>query len=82
MAGLSAIAILQREIDERLSGGEPLAQIEDDVIEPSDLSEEDKSALWLYGWASLDDGPHRADHPPVAYARDPEGNLLELPHWS
>jgi hypothetical protein len=22
------------------------------------------------------------DHPPVAYARDPEGNLLELPHWS
>ena len=61
MAGLSAIAVLQREIDERLSGGEPLAQVEDDVIEPSDLSEEDKSALWLYGWASLDDGPLR--HP-------------------
>jgi hypothetical protein len=61
MAELSAIASLQRQIDERLSGGEPLAKIEDDVIEPSDLSEEDKSALWLYGWASLDEGPLR--HP-------------------
>jgi hypothetical protein len=57
MAGLSAIADLQHEVDVRLRGGEPLAQIEHDVIEPSDLSEEDKSALWLYGWASLDDGP-------------------------
>jgi hypothetical protein len=48
---------LQREIEERLSGGQPLAQIECDVIEASDLSEEDKSALWLYGWASRDRAP-------------------------
>jgi hypothetical protein len=61
MAGLSAIPDLQQEVDLRLRGGEPLARIEHDVIEPSDLSEEDKSALWLYGWASLDDGPLR--HP-------------------
>jgi hypothetical protein len=54
---LTAIADLQREVGVRLRGGEPLAQIEHDVIEPSDLSEEDKSALWLYGWASRDDGP-------------------------
>jgi hypothetical protein len=56
---LSAIADLQREVDLRLRGGEPLEQVEHEVIEPSDLSEEDKSALWLYGWASLDDGPLR-----------------------
>jgi hypothetical protein len=61
MARLSAIADLQREVDVRLRGGEPFAQIEHNVIEPSDLSEEDKSALWLYGWASLDEGPLR--HP-------------------
>lgn len=62
---MSAITGLQREIDERLNGGEPLAKIEHEVIEPSGLSEESKSALWLYGWASLDDGalrpPQRLD---------------------
>jgi hypothetical protein len=56
---LAALADLRHEVDVRLRGGEPLAQIEHDVIEPSDLSEEDKSALWLYGWASLDDGRRR-----------------------
>ena len=43
------IADLQREVDMRLREGAPFAQIEHDVIEPSALSEEDKSALWLYG---------------------------------
>jgi hypothetical protein len=66
MGGLSAIAGFQREIDERLNGGEPLAQIEYDVIEPSGLCEEDKSALWLYGWASLDDGALRHPQRPDA----------------
>ncbi len=58
---MSAIADLQREIEERLRGGQPLAQIECDVIEPTDLSEDDKSALWLYGWASWGHAPLR--HP-------------------
>jgi hypothetical protein len=66
MAGLSAIAGLQREIDERLNGGDPLAKIEHDVIEPSGLSEEGKSALWLYGWASLDDAALRHPQRPDA----------------
>ena len=59
MAGLSVIADLQREVDMRLREGAPFAQIEHDVIEPSALSEEDKSALWLYGWASRGEGPLR-----------------------
>jgi hypothetical protein len=54
MAGL---AQLQCEVDARVRRGEPFSRIEHDLIEPSDLCEEDKSALWLYGWASLDDGP-------------------------
>ena len=58
---MSALADLQHEVDARLRCGEPFAQIEHDVIEPSDLSEEDKSALWLYGWSSLGEGRFR--HP-------------------
>ena len=56
---MSVIADLQREVDMRLREGAPFAQIEHDVIEPSALSEEDKSALWLYGWASRGEGPLR-----------------------
>jgi hypothetical protein len=55
-AELAAIADLQHEIDIRLRCGEPFPQVEHDVIEPSDLAEDDKSALWLYGWASLETG--------------------------
>jgi hypothetical protein len=61
--GLSAIDDLQHEIEERLRGGQPLAEIECDVIDPSDLSEDDKSALWLYGWASWDHAPLRHPQP-------------------
>ena len=52
---MSVISELQREVEVRLRDGEPFVRIEHDVIEPSNLSEEDKSALWLYGWSSLDD---------------------------
>jgi hypothetical protein len=54
---MAAIAELQREVAARLCCGESFAQIEHEVIDPSDLSEEYKSALWLYGWSSLDHRP-------------------------
>jgi hypothetical protein len=53
---LAAVADLQHEIDVRLRGGESFPQVEHEVIEPSDLAEDDKSALWLYGWASRETG--------------------------
>jgi len=31
--------------------GDSFATVEGDVIEPSGLSDERKSALWLYGWS-------------------------------
>jgi hypothetical protein len=69
VAGLSVIADLQREVDMRLREGAPFAQIEHDVIEPSALSEEDKSALWLYGWASRDERPSRGPQHREAFLR-------------
>lgn len=42
---------LQREVEVRMRRGESFSSLEDDVIEPSGLSEAEKSALWLYGWS-------------------------------
>jgi hypothetical protein len=54
---------LQDELGTRLRRGEPWTRLEHDLIEPSDLPEEEESALWLYGWAHLEDGPLRHEHP-------------------
>lgn len=43
---------LRETVAMRATSGEPLDAIEDEVIEPSGLPEEQKAALWLYGWAS------------------------------
>ena len=40
--------MLRRRIDVLMSDGMTLYQVEDEVIEPSLLSDERKSALWLY----------------------------------
>jgi hypothetical protein len=34
--------------------GDAFAMIEDEVINPSALSEREKAALWLYGWSFVD----------------------------
>jgi hypothetical protein len=52
---------LVREIDERMRQGESFASIEDDVIDPSGLSEDQKSALWLYGWSFVDSRRQRRE---------------------
>jgi hypothetical protein len=53
---------LQHELEARLRNGEQWTRLEHDLIDPCNLDEEDKSALWLYGWAYLDDGPLGYQH--------------------
>jgi hypothetical protein len=50
---------LQTEVGTRLRRGDSLSSVEDEVIEPSGLSEEHKSALWLYGWSYVEAGRRR-----------------------
>ena len=45
---------LALEIDVRMRGGASFSSIEDEVIEPTELSAEEKSALWLYAWSFVD----------------------------
>jgi hypothetical protein len=52
---------LRAEVGSRAGGGQALAQIDDEVIAPSALSEEQKSTLWLYGWACREQGRRRYD---------------------
>ena len=48
---MSTLKQFQREISSRLHRGDTFASVEDEVIDPSALSEAEKAALWLYGWS-------------------------------
>jgi hypothetical protein len=48
---MATLVELRREIDARMRRGASFSSIEDDVIDASNVSEEQKSALWLYGWS-------------------------------
>src|SRR3954452_5831164 len=45
---------LLSEVDSRMRNGDSFSSVEDEVIEPSGLSADQKSALWLYGWSFVD----------------------------
>jgi hypothetical protein len=45
---------LQGVVDVRMRRGGSFSSVEVEVIEPSGLSEAEKSALWLYGWSFVD----------------------------
>lgn len=56
---MAKLSELQTEVGARLRRGDSFSSIEDEVIEPSGLSEEHKSALWLYGWSYVEAGRRR-----------------------
>ena len=45
---------LQGAIDVGMRRGKSFSTVEDEIIEPSRLSDEAKSALWLFGWSFVD----------------------------
>jgi hypothetical protein len=51
---MATLVELRCEIDARMHRGGSFSSIEDDVIDTSGLPEEQKSALWLYGWSFVD----------------------------
>jgi hypothetical protein len=51
---MTTLMQFQRAIDARMRGGESFSNVEDALIEPSRLSDEAKSALWLYVWSFVD----------------------------
>lgn len=45
---------LQERVAAMMRSGAPLDQVESEVIDPSELSEDQKAALWLYAWSFME----------------------------
>jgi hypothetical protein len=48
---MSTLKEYQKDIAFRMRRGDTFASVEEQVIDPSPLSESEKAALWLYGWS-------------------------------
>jgi hypothetical protein len=66
---MATLVELRCEIDARMHQGESFSSIEDDVIQASQLPEEHKSALWLYGWSFVS---------PEAQRREADAHIAQL----
>jgi hypothetical protein len=51
---MTTLMELRGAIEAGMHRGESFSTIEDEIIEPSRLSDEAKSALWLYAWSFVD----------------------------
>ena len=51
---MTTLMQFQRAIEARMQDGASFSNVEDELIEPSRLSDDAKSALWLYGWSFVD----------------------------
>ena len=58
---MTTLMQFQRAIDVRMRGGASFSSIEDELIEPSRLSDDAKSALWLYAWSFVDSRAQRRE---------------------
>ena len=48
---MSTLKEYQADIAVRMRRGDTFASIEDEVIDPSPLTDREKAALWLFGWS-------------------------------
>jgi hypothetical protein len=55
------LAQLREEVDVCMRRGDSFSTVEDEVIERSRLSDEQKSALWLYGWSFVSHSSQRRE---------------------
>jgi hypothetical protein len=58
---MATLMELQGAIESGMRRGESFSAVEDEIIEPSRLSDEAKSALWLYAWSFVDRGAQRRE---------------------
>jgi hypothetical protein len=53
MGRLVSSSALRREIDAAVREGRNLEQIDNEILAPCALSEDARSALWLYAWGAV-----------------------------
>jgi hypothetical protein len=55
------IVELQREIELRVRSGARFEEIEERVIDPAPLNDDQKAALWLFAWSLMPERCQRAE---------------------
>jgi hypothetical protein len=58
---MTTLMELQRSIEEGMRRGESFSTVEDEIIEPSRISDEAKSALWLNARSFVDSRAQRRE---------------------
>ena len=58
---MSTLKQFQAEIASRMRRGATFATVEEELIDPSGLSDAEKAALWLYGWSFVTRGRQRRE---------------------
>ena len=56
---VASIVRLQERISAMMRRGAPLERVENQVIDPCELSSDQKAALWLYAWSFMERGEQR-----------------------
>ena len=48
---MSTLKQVQRDVARRMRRGDSFKAVEEELIDPSPLSDAEKAAVWLYGWS-------------------------------
>jgi hypothetical protein len=56
---MASVFGLQERIAGMMRCGAPLEEVESQVIDPCELSSDQKAALWLYAWSFMERGEQR-----------------------
>jgi hypothetical protein len=76
---MTSLMQFQRAIDARMREGASFSNIEDELIESNRLSDEAKSALWLYAWSFVDWRAQRREaHAHIARIAEGGGALAAI----
>jgi hypothetical protein len=57
---VASVSRLQVRIAAMMQSGVSLDRVENEVIDPAELSSDRKAALWLYAWSFIDGREQRA----------------------
>jgi hypothetical protein len=57
---VASVSRLQVRIASMMQSGVSLDRVENEVIDPAELSSDRKAALWLYAWSFIDGREQRA----------------------
>jgi hypothetical protein len=75
---MSTLRQVQGDVAFRMRRGDAFASVEAEVIDPSDLSDDEKAALWLFAWSFVNWRRQRREalaHIDVLAARESDARL-------